>query len=824
MPSGFELAEIVEAMDVALIVAHGDGVEYVNAATERLFGADRASLLGRSLSTLLERNPNEQQERRWEAEVARYDGVVLGVDVKMSALGGGRALIELRPSDPRSAEVGHTNLASVRLRAEVSEAFARFSETDKILRLITDSIVRNLAAAFARVWLVDDDARWLRLHASSGLYTRIDGTHSEIEVGELKIGRIAQTGVPLVTNDVPHDPAISDPEWAASHQIVAFAGYPLVVGTRIVGVVALFARHELAEGVIDALASVADVMAQGVERLRAEAALAASYAEVEAVLSGVNDGVIAVDEGGTVAYTNERAPAMLGARSRAELLNRRWREVFESGEMRDEDGALMDFSDAPSVAALSEWRAREVLLSRRTPQGDMSWFLVRAVPVESATARSRIVIVYRDITSKKRMEDIWRFLATASVSLAATSQLDTILTVASEIVVPRYADLSAVLRIDGETGAVLDTHTYHQDPAIASMAHDFWVRFPPDLASEVNVGAVLRRAEPLLYRDVDVVLARLRDKYPEYVEAIRKLGARSTIFVPLYADGRLFGALAAATISSPHRYDEVDLALFVELGHRLTLAIENAELLQAARDSVSARDTFLSIASHELKTPITTLLLQSESLLRSARAGDTVPAAIVRERAEKLRRQTQRLTTLVNELLDVSRIDYGRLHMSAEEVDLGALVEEVVSRFEDDADPTRSRVTTTIDDPIVGRWDRLRLDEVVTNLVANAIKYGMGNPVEVRVSRRGDECCVAVTDRGIGISEAHQRELFQRFSRFVSDRHYGGFGLGLWISRQIVEALGGTIRVASEIGRGSTFTVMLPISADSSEADAGRDG
>ena len=181
-------------------------------------------------------------------------------------------------------------------------------------------------------------------------------------------------------------------------------------------------------------------------------------------------------------------------------------------------------------------------------------------------------------------------------------------------------------------------------------------------------------------------------------------------------------------------------------------------------------------------------------------------------------RQTARIARLVEMLLDVSRIHAGRLDIEIEQVDLSALVPEVAARFT--AELTRANCTLglLIAPSVVGAWDRLRLDQVITNLLSNAIKFGPGKPIEVGLESVGACARLWVRDHGIGIAPERQRHIFGRFERAVPSRSYGGLGLGLYISRTIVEALGGTIKVESEPGEGSTFTVELPKQRPRSQA------
>jgi signal transduction histidine kinase len=243
------------------------------------------------------------------------------------------------------------------------------------------------------------------------------------------------------------------------------------------------------------------------------------------------------------------------------------------------------------------------------------------------------------------------------------------------------------------------------------------------------------------------------------------------------------------------------------------MAIDNARLYQDAQQAIGARDEFLSVASHELRTPLTPLSLRIHDLLDRARSGRPLaqePERVI-ARLESASRQVDRVVRLVSNLLDVTRIVGGRIVLEREETDLVSVVREVLERVEPEAQRANYRVQFDAAGPIVGRWDRLRIDQVVTNLVSNALKYGEGKPVEVAVWREGDRALVRVRDRGIGIAPEQLDRIFARFERAVSERAYGGLGLGLYIVRRFVEAHGGAVRVESRQGEGSTFTVELPL-------------
>lgn len=239
--------------------------------------------------------------------------------------------------------------------------------------------------------------------------------------------------------------------------------------------------------------------------------------------------------------------------------------------------------------------------------------------------------------------------------------------------------------------------------------------------------------------------------------------------------------------------------------------IKEAE--EEARLAVRSRDEFLSIASHELKTPLTALKLQLNVYKLLARKNLDAEAFVSKSSQvlAQASQQVDRLGRLVEELLDVSQINNGKLNLHMEPIDLYELVREVCDRFV--ADPSLGTVTLGAkpDVQILGTWDRLRIDQVITNLVSNAIKYGDSKPVHASVRIEDGSAVVDITDHGIGISEEDQSRIFGRFERAVSASNFGGLGLGLYIVRQIVQEHGGTVTVTSQKNVGSTFTVRLPM-------------
>ncbi len=244
------------------------------------------------------------------------------------------------------------------------------------------------------------------------------------------------------------------------------------------------------------------------------------------------------------------------------------------------------------------------------------------------------------------------------------------------------------------------------------------------------------------------------------------------------------------------------------LAAQAAVALDNAILYRQAQLAVSVREEFLQIAAHELRTPTTSLKLNVQTLLRG------VPPQRLQEKLLALDRNVNQLSVLINELLDVSRITAGNLQLTLEEVDLAPILKEVTGRFEAQALKAGSPLHVSIEGSLVGRWDALRLEQIVTNLLSNALKYGPGRPITVEAHGEPDRVTLVVQDEGIGIDPEDLPRIFGRFERAVSGRHYGGLGLGLYITQKIVEALAGDISVRSEVGKGARFVVQLPRHAD----------
>lgn len=476
-------------------------------------------------------------------------------------------------------------------------------------------------------------------------------------------------------------------------------------------------------------------------------------------------------------------------------------ELARSGGFFREALVICHHSDQRTWASGGPTRQEEFIPQ---PDGPPRIMDVTKVPLFHPNGqRKGLVVLGRDIT-RRRMAEQERdrllrqekearaaaeeaqrrseFLSSASRRLADSLEYDATLTTVAQLGLPFLGEWCAVDLV-GEDLCAIRVATAHAEPLKESSA----------LKAPGGIAEALRTRRPLV------------------LELSGELGLRSGLAVPLVARGRTMGALTFASVR-PDRYGAEDVKLAEDLAWRAALAVDNARLYRESQEAILARDEFLSIASHELRTPITALRLGLQRLFRLARGGAEPPWKTVAASLEGIERQGRRLTLLIDGLLDVARLQSHRIQLDLEEVDLSEVVRDVVAQLEGVLSRTHTPLTVRADTPVVGHWDRLRLEQVVTNLLDNAIKYGAKSLIEVTVAVEGDSALLTVKDGGIGIPPERLPFIFGRFERAVSSRNYGGLGLGLYIVRQIVELHGGSIQAESAPGQGSTFTVRLPLS------------
>lgn len=467
-----------------------------------------------------------------------------------------------------------------------------------------------------------------------------------------------------------------------------------------------------------------------------------------------------------------------------DYFNRRWFEY--TGLSAQETGGTWEGALSPEDVprCRDEWRERlrlarmfQVECRLRRSDGTFRWHLCRAAPERSMTgAMVSWLGTFTDIEDQK------------SAHAALTEFKGTL-----------DAVLDTVLIFDPNDGRVL----------YANEGASVLVRYSGEELRHMKLVDLLAEHDSDGLREL---LAPVRSASSAVVTIETKVRRRDGLTVPVEMSLQLIHVDGGRVVTIAR-----------DITDRKRAQLERELLYREAVDAIRARDEFLSIASHELRTPLASLQLQLRLLLRPSK--DPLAAGLsdqTKARLESAAKQTDRLNQLIGELMDVSKIAAGRLSLNLEETDLSALVREVVLRLGDEATKVRCAISLVAPAPVVGRWDRVRIEQVVTNLLTNALKFGAGSPIDLVVESTGRGSRVSVRDRGIGVAPEDAERIFQRYEQAVSGSAYGGMGLGLYIVRQIVEAHGGTIRLESEPGSGSTFTVDLPFEPIATRSELGR--
>jgi PAS domain S-box-containing protein len=534
----------------------------------------------------------------------------------------------------------------------------------------------------------------------------------------------------------------------------------------------------------------------------------------EAMIGGMSDGVLLVDGEGRTVFINPAGQRLLG-KSEVGIPITRHAEAYR---LRDEDGRVLHPQQLPAAQALSTGRAVQdvtVLIAREQDTVAVS---MSATPLHEEGQTSGVVVTFRDITERRALEEQMQvqaeraqILADAGAFFASNIDPNWVTQAISERVAEVLGDWSAVILRNGDTKELSVASIYHRDMASLGLAWSYIYR-QPLLVGEGIIGQVLSTGYPSLTTNVRT----LSDGTNPGTYHPSPVKLASLLILPLRTRREVIGALIIAANDPERAMTDDKLPLAEVLAERASLAIENARLyteqVEARRkveDLSRLKDEFLSIASHELRTPVTSIKGYTQLAKMLIKEGDLSTSE---EYLDIALDQIDRMSRLILELLDVSRIETGRLEIRREPIAWAHFVRDVVHRHHTAVSDRRFHVSVPDDGKMV-TGDRDRLEQVLGNLLENAVKYSPdGSDVTVTVEDRGDAFVTAVCDRGIGIPADELVQVFERFhrGRQVSSTNYGGLGLGLYITKQIIERHGGTIWVDSKEGQGTTFYFSLP--------------
>lgn len=538
----------------------------------------------------------------------------------------------------------------------------------------------------------------------------------------------------------------------------------------------------------------------------------------EAMIAGMSDGVMLVDGEGKTVSLNPAAQKLLGI-SEVGVTIEHHAEVYR---LHGDNGRPLDPQELPAAQALATGRPVEEV-TMEVARGDQQVMVaMSAMPLQEDGRVTGVVVTFRDITERRRLEEDMQLQAERSQILADAgaffaSNIDPVWVTQAiaERVAEVLGDWAAVILRSGDSPDLRVASIYHRDMTSLGLAWSYIYRQPLSIGEGI-IGQVVATGVPSLTRNVPGVTTSFDADASRATYHRPHMQLASLLILPLRTRREMLGALVIAANDPDRGITDDKLPLAEILAERAALAIENSKLytdqVEARRkveDLSRLKDEFLSIASHELRTPVTSIKGYTQLAKTLIRENDLGTAE---EYLDIALDQIDRMSRLILELLDVSRIETGRLEIRREAINWTSFVSDVVHRHHTAVSARQFHLNVALDGRVV-TGDRDRLEQVLGNLLENAVKYSPdGSDIFVNVEYRGDDVVTSVADRGIGIPADELGQVFERFhrGRQVSSTNYGGLGLGLYISKQIVERHSGSIWVESKEGAGTTFFFSLP--------------
>ncbi|MCM2348966.1 MAG: ATP-binding protein [Bacteriovoracaceae bacterium] len=439
--------------------------------------------------------------------------------------------------------------------------------------------------------------------------------------------------------------------------------------------------------------------------------------------------------------------------------------------------------------------------------------IVKDVIAAAALSIEHLQLIHRMEERTKETE----LLADARKILANSIEYEKVLKNIPELIVSYFADWCFISLAD-DVGK-LHVQTAAATPETKERLKEF-ESYKADKRAPHGLARATREGRSLLYSHVtdDDLNLEINEwpvigtKNPRYVKIVRDVGLKSYMAIPMIVRGEVLGGMIVASFQEGRHYTQEDLKLMDEIVHSCTMAIDNAVLYRESQRTIQNRENLISVASHELRTPLTSLKMRIDLLVRLIETSK-FPSNVMEKLApivSEIQPDVQKFTKLIEALLDVSRITNKKLQLSFQEVNISKVITDEIKRIENDFKVQNCPLIVNIEDNVIGECDPLRLQQVISNLLINALKFGNKKPVEMQMKADEDKVIFTIKDLGIGVAPEDKWRIFKPFERAVSDRYFGGLGLGLYISQQIVEEHKGSIYLESAPGQGSTFVVELP--------------
>jgi PAS domain S-box-containing protein len=716
-----------------------------------------------------------------ERDLAFMDAVVAQLSVAIGRDMAIRAQQKRADRDRVHAEEARDLADSSRRRAELDK------ESSDAQRVRYEALVDNLDSAF--VW--EADASTLKPTYVSAQITAVLGTsRAQWLADDSVLRRVHPDDVASVRYAL--DRALServDRRW--EHRCVAEDGRVVWLHTGV---------HVADDALGTTLQGVSvDITAAKHEGERIERLLGLSMA----VTGSLGEAVIAIDARSHITFFNPAAQSMLGY-GQDMVLGTPLRDVLD---VRHSDGTLVPEERCPICRVLQTglpFRSNDCSFGAhgRAP------FPVTcsASPMKDETGVTGVVLAFSDVLELKRLAEQQRFLAETGATLAKALDYAHTLAALARAAVPFLADVCIIDELCAD-GTIRRREVVVAEPHRSDLEATVR-RHTPRRTDDSAQARALATGTSTLLDDASRLLTDHVARDEAHAEAMRAGGLESMIVVPLRARGHNFGAISLVRVDPRRRYTADDLVFVEEVAARASFVIDNARMHDEAQRAASERQGILAVVTHDLRNPLSAILMTTEALIKD-RTGPTVDT-----RLELVRRSATRMDRMIRDLVDVASVDAGRLSIEVRAESLRALCVEALETVRHVA---QARSLTLqmhpLPDDLRVLCDRERILQVIVNLLGNALKFTAARgTITLRGTREDDRARITVEDTGVGIAPERIAHVFERNWQAPETARMG-MGLGLFISKGIVEAHGGTIDVESEVGRGSRFSFTVPLAA-----------
>ncbi|HUS05868.1 MAG TPA: PAS domain S-box protein [Bryobacteraceae bacterium] len=688
--------------------------------------------------------------------------------------------------------------------AAVAEALTTATTLQVMLQRSCEAIVRELDAAFARIWTVSRGSDTLTLQASAGMYTHLDGAHAVVPVGSLKIGLIAKERKPHLTNSVVGDSRVADQEWAKREGMVAFAGYPLIIEEQLVGVVAMFARNPLSQVVIESMAAVANGIALGIHRKATEEELRESEARYRLTAESASDGIVSINSQSVIQSVNGAMATIFGYKREdligaplTKLMPERFRERHKGGFTRYQQTRVRTLPwnglELPGLRQDGREIALEISFGELAYRGE-----------------HLITGVIRDVTSRKQAERRTQTQFAVTSILSESNTFEAIGQAIEAVCEGLEWDLGSFWTVDERFNRMSYLIGWQRDSGRLGEFQELnrHTTFQP---GEGLPGQAWASGQPIWISDFP------HSEYPRSASASAH-GLCTALAFPIRVEHKVIGVIeffSRQCLAMNNDVIQTGSAISHQIGQFLSrLLAEQARVRKEAELAQSNEDLqqFAAIASHDLKEPLRTISSYIDRL--QARYKDRLEGD-AEEYLAFVSDGAKRMTSLLDSLLAYSSVD-AREELQA--VALADVMRDV--RLNLLMAMERSLAILTHDPLPIVTGDKGQLTQLFQNLIGNAIKYrGTAAPrIHVGAERKDDAWILSVRDNGIGMAEQYHDTIFKVFKR-LHGADIPGAGMGLAICKRIVERHGGRIWVESQPGKGSTVYFTLPPGENSASSD-----